>query len=333
MGLQALNSMLGINIDDLELELNTKAKKLGDAYSGGDIKGKPVYLFSYQDCPIAAQMVQWAKVYAFALEGSAYTTHEISDYDVREEDPYMQIAVYDPDEKMFMAGLRYLPLYKGVVYEKSSMSKLFVPNERLKLFFADALELGATFVVPEIQNSMEAQHYLFSAMAFAIVLNDDAKYLVGRPTIPGTIIDDVKQMISSWMQETFPTSNLIDGERGPLMMYNEIPQPIELKAFSSFADEYNENVMNGDRKYSEGLTIRKKISLINNMVKARGVNFPDIVRFYTKITTDGIGLIVLGPPVRNVDYLTGSWEFPILIRKEYIASIHTIYIEHVKKFM
>ena len=179
IGLKAINTLMGIIPDEVEHELKINARYLGESYSSGGATSKPVYSFQYKDCPMAAQMVQWAKVYSFKLEGSAYATHEISTYDSREQDPYTQVMVYDSDMGMFVAGLRDLPLYKGISYEKSTMNKLFKPTNALIPYFNEGHEFGATFVIPEVQGTTAAQHYLFSAMAFSSVLNEDAKYLVG----------------------------------------------------------------------------------------------------------------------------------------------------------
>jgi len=327
--LKTLIELLNIDIDEVENELATKAQRLGETFvrkgSEGIMIPKPVYTFRYADCPESARLLHIAKVFSFAHEGSAYNSPDMSSYDLREDDAYRHVVVYD--DGLFSVGLRFLPLYKGISYEKSSMNKLFMATETLQNdILGKALELGTTFIVPELQGQPQSTNYLFSAMAFAIMLNRDAEILIGRPTIQGNMNDDIKGLISSWMYETFHPKGQPD-----LVMYHENVPAIKLLPFSSYKDDYNSKVPEEER-YNDAAPLRKREKAVERMVKKKGSEFPDIMAFYAIICASEDGLVLFGPPVKNYgDYGPGSWEFPLGVKRNKIATIHTMYLDDANR--
>lgn len=327
ISLEAVIDLMEVDRAKAQFELSQSAKLMGYTY-GNNPSRLPVYFFDGYSCPNAALLMHISKLYSFAQIGSAYSTHKMSIYDVREHDPYTQVGVYDPSRMLFVAGLRFLPLNKGIDYEKSSMSNLFIAKKTLLKYLPKTLELGTTFIIPDVQKTVVATHYLLSAMSFAIVTNDP-KYLIGRPTIPGIFNNDLKELISAWLCKEFPSKNVFLNPEGKLFVaYHRDVPTIQMKAFEDFVDEYKV-------EYNSDWPMRQKILSVNRMVKSMGVSFPHIISFYAAITEnperiDSHGMITLGTPVENHIYMSKSWEIGILVIVEKIATSYTRYLDYAK---
>jgi len=76
----------------------------------------------------------------------------------------------------------------------------------------------------------------------------------------------------------------------------------------------------------------KREKAVERMVKKKGSEFPDIMAFYTIICASEDGLVLFGPPVKNYgDYGPGSWEFPLGVKRNKIATIHTMYLDDANR--
>jgi len=312
-----------------QVELSRSARMVG--YTYGDENARlPIYFFNGYDCPNAAFLMNISKIYSFAQIGSAYSSYEMSTHDIRPVNPYTQVGVYDPNRKLFVAGLRFLPLYKGISYEESSMSGLFIANKSLLRYLPRTLELGTTFIIPDVQGSIAATHYLLSAMSFAIIDNKP-EYLVGRPTIPGVFNNDLKELISSWLMQEFPLKNsFLNPDGKNFLDYHTGVPPIPLRPFSHFVNEYGVD-------YKPEFTMRQKILTVNRMVASMGMKFPHIISFYAAITESpnvgsiSPGMMALGLPVENHIYMSKSWEIGILVVTQKIASAYIKYLDYAAK--
>lgn len=288
---------------------------------------KPIYFFKASNYPNLGHLFHCSKLFRFAMGGSPYKDGAISGYDIREEHPYVQVGIYDPERKVFLAGLRYLPLYKGIPFGMSAMHPLFKPVAYFtKHFLPQALELGQTFILPDIGTS--GGHYLFSAMATMILLNPDARYLCGKPTIEGNISDVSKEIVASFALDSFnPRENDLLNPYGKDLFEaaEDVVMPA-LRSFETIIQQYNSDT-GSEIKYKTTTPISQKRKFASQMLFYYSAALPPMFKFYSLLTEEK-GMICLCSSVINPTYTTGAWEFPLLMDKTKIASIHNNFLVH-----
>jgi hypothetical protein len=316
----------GVNQDAAEDEL---ARLLPITVTYGT-DPKPIYFFKSSEYPNLGKMFHYTKLFTFAKGGSPYKDEELSDYDVRQDSPYVQAAVYDPMKKAFVAGLRVLPLYRGIPFSMSAMHTLFQPNDAfVKTFLSKTLELGQTFILPDVGNL--GGQYLFSVMAAIIAVNKNARYLCGKPTIEGRIPDVSKEIISAFAYDAFNPEENPEFNPSGQALFLPVEGVIvpELRSFLDIVHQYNDEVrgIHPELQYHSLLSTQQKRKITEKLVLYYGGALPPMFKFYSVLTEEK-GMICLAPSVINPTYTTKAWEFPILLDKTKIASIHKRIVDH-----
>lgn len=295
---------------------------------------KPIFFFKGCEYPNLNKLLQCSKLFAFAKGGSPYKESEISEYDTRDINPYMQVAVYHPEKKIFAAGLRFLPSYKTISFNLSAMSSFFTPtDEFLKSFWPHTVEFGQTFILPEFAASSLGGQYLFSAMAATIAINTDARFLCGKPTIEGMTPDIGKEIISSYARDAFnPQENLVFNPSGKdlLVVVPDVSAP-QLRLFADIVNQYNEEISNltdfQTIEYKSTMLVHSKRKIAERLLSYYGGTLPPMFKFYSALTEEK-GLICLCSSIVNPTYTTRAWEFPILLDKTKITSLGKHFLDH-----
>lgn len=291
---------------------------------------KPIYFFKSADFPNLGLLFHYSKLFTFAKGGSPYKEDEMSEYDTRTEYPYIQAAVYDPDRRSFVAGLRFLS-HKDISYSMSAMSQLFYAHMTMESILSESLEIGQTFVLPEVGTL--GGSYLFSVMASIIALTP-ARFLLGKPTIEGRMSDVSKEIISSFAYDAFnPHENTVLNPLSAnlLSAATGIFAP-SLRPLSIIVKQYNDEIRRMKHQhpqldYQANMSVQQKRKITTQLLLYYGGTLPPMFKFYS-ILTEEKGMIVLSPSVINPLYTTKSWEFPILLDKQKIASIHKNILEY-----
>lgn len=323
--LSAFITLSGVNQDAAEDEL---AHLLPITVTYGT-EPKPIYFFKSSEYPNLGQMFHCTKLFTFAKGGSPYREDEISEHDIRKDHPYIQVAAYDPIKKVFVAGLRFLPLYKGIPFEMSAMHILFYPNhEFVERFLSSTLEIGQTFILPDAGNL--GGQYLFSLLAAITVINKDARYLCGKPTIEGRIPDVSKEIISAFAYDAFnPGQNLEFNPSGQVLFLpvEGVTVP-ELRSFLDIVHQYNDEIrgIHPELQYYSLLSTQQKRKITEKLLFYYGGALPPMFKFYSVLTEEK-GMICLAQSVINSTYSTRAWEFPILLDKTKIASLHKRFVD------
>lgn len=331
MPLSELVALMKIDQEAAEWELIHRARMVGFTY--GSSNQLPVYFFNGHECENALLLMHAARVHAFTLIGSPYESPLPSLYDTREKDPYIQAVVYDPTRKLIRSGLRFLQLYKGIPYESSSMSDIFIANDIFKESLGQTLEIGATFSVHDDEDrksNVASAHYLLSALAY-VIEDNDATYLIGRPTISGAFKPELKQLIASWFLQEFPVKNTLLNPTGePFVGYHSKIPAIKLRAFAEFVKKYN-------IEYTADMPMRIKLAKVGRIAQNMEGRLPEMINFYSSIIpmpedkNVSPAMMTLGFPVRNPAYRNGeSFEMGIRVLKGAIASIYTNYQIHAR---
>ncbi|MEI6673045.1 MAG: hypothetical protein WCL02_07130 [bacterium] len=295
---------------------------------------KPIYFFKSADFPNLGRLFHCSKLFTFAHGGSPYKDNEISEYDVRKDTPYIQAAVYDSERKVFVTGLRFLPLYKDISFEMSAIRTLYSPTDDfIRNFQPLSLEIGQTFILPDV-GSVGGQ-YLFSVMAAMVVIHKDARYLFGKPTIEGRIPDVSKEIISAFAYDAF--SPLDNKEFNPsgydLLAITEGTIVPLLRSFEEIVSQYNAEVhrTHPEIVYEKTMSVQKKRKITTQLLLYYGGSLPPMFKFYSLLTEEK-GMICVASSVINPTYTTRAWEFPILIDKTKIASIHKRFVDYYVEY-
>lgn len=316
----------GVNQDAAEEEL---AHLSPIVYTIGT-EPKPIYFFKSADYPNLGDVFHYTKLFTFAKGGSPYKEDDLSVYDTRSDHPYIQAAVYDPHKKSFVAGLRFLPLYRGIPFHISTMNTLFYANNVfVKNFLSETLEIGQTFILPDVGHL--GGQYLFSLLAALVVLHKDARYLCGKPTIEGRIPDVSKEIISAFAYDAFNPSQNLEFNPSAQVPFSPVENVVlpSLRLFADIVYQYNIEIrgIHPELVYDRLLSVHKKRKITEKLLVYYGGALPPMFKFYS-ILTEEKGMICLAPPVINPTYTTKAWEFPILLDKTKIASIHKRIVEH-----
>lgn len=326
------NVLYGVDFDAVEEELQ---HLLPVAYTATS-NPKPIYFFKSADFPNLGKLFHCSKLFTFAHGGSPYKDPEISEYDLRENFPYIQAGVYDPTKKLFSSGLRFLPSCKEIPFEMSAIKDLFVPAEEFtKTFLPSLLEVGQTFVTPDA--GVIGGQYLFSIMASLLALFPNAKYLFGKPTIEGRVSDISKEIISAYALDAF--DSITNKEFNPdgkqlLTVASGVFVP-KIRSLEVIVQDYNSEI--NDKSdlltYSKSISLRNKRKITEKLLLYYGGCLPPMFKFYSILTEEG-GMICLSQSVLNPVYTTQAWEFPILMNRTKIVSVHKklleYYIEYFK---
>lgn len=333
LSLEAFINFYGVDQEAAEEELE---RLLPVAETYNSVVPKPIYFFKVSEFPNLGHLFHCSKLFAFAKGGSPYKEFEISEHDVRKEYPYIQAAVYDPERKVFVAGLRFLK-QKSVPFHMSAMSSLFVPtDEFITSFLPYSLEVGQTFVLQDIGSS--GGNYLFSVMATLLVLNPDVRFLSGKPTIEGRIPDISKEIISAFAYDAFdPRDNTILNPCGKNLFSAaegiDVPQ---LCSLGDIVQHYNEEIKGLTQQYpllayEKTMSVQKKRKITAQLLLYYGGALPPMFKFYS-ILTEEKGMICPYTSVINPMYTTKAWEFPILLDKSKISSIHKKIWDHYLEY-
>jgi len=300
------------------------------AFTYNTTEPKPIYLFRASDYPNLGQLFHCSKLFSFAKGGSPYKEDEISEYDTRKDHPYIQGGVYDPNRKVFAAGLRFLSLRNSMPFHMSTMYSLFFPTEEfIKDFLPHSLEIGQTFTLPD--GGALGGNYLFSTMAAVIVLNPNARFFCGKPTIEGRIPDVSKEIISAFAYDAFnpERNNELNPYRKDLFLVADGIVAPTLRSFEEIISQYNLDVQGKHPvlQYDQTLSVSEKRMITTKLLLYYGGSLPPMFKFYSFLIKED-GMICLGPVVKNPVYTTEAWEFPVLMDRTKIASIHKAFLDY-----
>lgn len=323
LNLSGLAQLLGVDLEMAALQLG-KLK----AHNVTRKDSHPIYVFDYADAPAAVELTHLSKLMEFARGGTPYKDYELSHFDKE----YHQAGAYNPVKQAFVAGLRFKQLKNLDDYRKSPMNELFVVRDGFDaLYFREPVtELAQTYLDIELQASMSGLYNLLSVLA--TVVHYYPGNLSGKPTFAGNMPEEPRDFAISLLYDLFgPDKNKALNPCGEAWL--EVApgrEALDVKPFDMFVEKYNTT--------NERIDYRGLASTADRFVQGEkmmkvmyGCTLPTLMKFYSKLSPEGDGMAIIGPPVFNPVYAgkevegadaNGGIEVPIYCDKNKISTIY-----------
>ena len=175
--------------------------------------GTKLYVFDCRTSPNLARELGRLRELTFrAAGGGTGKELDIDKYDLA-DDPYMQLIVWDPEEKEIIGGYRYI-LGESVMddpEEKLATSHLFDFSEKfIQDYLPYTIELGRSFIQPNYQYGKNARKGLFAldnlwdGLGSLIIEYPDIKYFFGKVTMYKSYNQMARDYILTFLKMYFP---------------------------------------------------------------------------------------------------------------------------------
>lgn len=178
-------------IDAVEPTLIEKELSQGCFLRDTNNGGNQLYTFTAHTAPNAMRELGRLREEAFREAGGG--TGKAMDIDAHDtcENPYHQLIVWDPEERMILGGYRYtLPSAGRSTPPSMATSDLFHLSEKFQRDYLPwTIELGRSFVQPAYQSSrlrrkgLYALDNLWDGLGALVVLHSEARYFFGKVTM------------------------------------------------------------------------------------------------------------------------------------------------------
>ncbi len=187
--------------------------------------------------------------------------------------PCRQMIVWNPDDKEIIGGYRFI-LGSDILSENGrpriATSHMFdFSPQFLRDYLPYTLELGRSFVVPGYQitggraKTIYALDNLWDGLGAITVLHPEIKYLFGKVTMYPSFDAVCRDHILGFMHKHFPDPDNLVTPRSPLPTNADSP---EIQNFFNGAD------------------YREDYRILNNLVRANGLNIPPLVNAYMSLS-------------------------------------------------
>ncbi|HOE39390.1 MAG TPA: GNAT family N-acyltransferase [Bacteroidales bacterium] len=268
-----------------------------------------LYVFNCKDSPNLTKELGRLREITFRMAGGGTgKSYDIDQYDLG-EDPYLQLIVWDPEEKQIIGGYRFI-LGDTVLdnpEEKLATSHLFDFSENfLENYLPYSIELGRSFVQPGYQYGRNARKGMFAldnlwdGLGALTVEYPEMKYLFGKITMYKHFDISARDHILSFLGLYFPDTEKLLTPKDPI-------------AFKKAENVFAGNDYQNDYK------------ILNAKVRETGEKIPPLVNAYMNLSPS---MITFGT-VEN-DEFGGVEETGILIN---IADIYASKSDrHIKTY-
>lgn len=254
-----------------------------------------LYILNAQNAPRVMREIGRLREISFRDSGGGTGLDcDIDEFDLKEENGFQQLIVWNPYDQAIMGGYRYLLCdhltSTGDGHVDTPTGELFRYSETfIRDYLPYTIELGRSFVQPDYQPSKSLQKGIYSldnlwdGLGYLSKTMPQAKYFFGKVTMYPQLERMSHDMILYFMKSNFPDPD------GLLEPWPELELPIktdeaQLKAIFT-GNDYNENYR----------------ILVKN-VREHGAAVPPLVNAYMSLssTMRSFGTAI-NPPFGNVE--------------------------------
>lgn len=233
-----------------------------------------VYVFNHHTAPNTMLEIGRLRELAFRKAGGGTgKSYDIDQYDTQ-QNPYSQLIVWDPEEKVILGGYRFLKCNTALVAENKEIQlatyKLFKFSSKfMNDYFSYTIELGRSFVHPDFQTNQSSRKSIFAldnlwdGLGAITVDNPEIRYFFGKVTMYTHYNQEARNLLLYFLQKHFPSKE-------KLLILND-PLPLNIDN-----EKYEKIFIHND--YSED----KKI--LNSVVRALGENIPPLINAYMNLS-------------------------------------------------
>ena len=261
-------------IDPVPLEL-IKAEMTPDRFLRKTNKGgNEIYVVTAHNAPNIMRELGRLREIAFrAAGGGTGKSVDIDRFDTM-ENPCRQLFVWDPDAELILGGYRYIRgrdmTFDADGRPQIAISHIFDLSDKfISNYLPYTIELGRSFVRPEYQSSKAGAKAIYAldnlrdGLGALTCIYPEVKYLFGKVTMYPSYHRQCRDLILYFLNRYFPDhENLVR----PIKPLESHP---DLKTMESM---FHGNDFRGDFK------------ILNNEVRAHGINIPPLVHAYMSLS-------------------------------------------------
>lgn len=198
---------------------------------------------------------------------------DIDEYDTAEI-PYKQLIVWDKKENEILGGYRFINLNNIPVHQHSGLKLatqglLKFSEKFIKEYLPYTIELGRSFVRPEVQSSNTSRKTLFAldnlwdGLGALIRHNPNVKYFFGKVTMYTHYEKFSRDLILYFMNHHFKDEKHLVYPIKPLLYHHKEEELA---------------------KYFEGHDFDENKKILSKEVRARGENIPPLINSYMSLS-------------------------------------------------
>ncbi len=235
-----------------------------------------IYIVSYHDSPNITREIGRLREITFRDAGGGTGLDcDLDEFDMDEENPFLQLFVWDPREKEIIGGYRFIH-GKTLTRHKDGhintpTSELFHLSEKfIDEYLPYTIELGRSFVQPNYQptvnlrKGMYALDNIWNGLGALLVQNPDVKYYFGKITMYPHYNIEARDLILYFLRKYF-------GDKNNLVYPHE---PLALETPIAFLSE----------KFNGG-SYDKDYKILVHLVRERHENIPPLVNAYMNLSS------------------------------------------------
>jgi len=235
-----------------------------------------IYIVSYNNAPNVTREIGRLREITFRDAGGGTGLDcDLDEFDTDEENPFLQLFVWDPREKEIVGGYRFIHgktlsrNKEGVI--NTPTSELFHLSERfIDEYLPHTIELGRSFVQPmyqptvNLRKGMFALDNIWNGLGAILMQNPDVKYYFGKITMYPQYNVEARDMILYFLRKYFKDQNNLVYPHEQLI----IPTP---ETF--LAEQFN------------GGSYEKDYKILVQEVRKRHENIPPLVNAYMNLSS------------------------------------------------
>lgn len=256
-------------VDILEKELTPDKFVRKTNYGDNEI-----YAFTYHTAPNLTKEVGRLRELTFRMAGGG--TGKSCDLDKfdKQEEPYYQLIVWSPEERIILGGYRFIVCNKAIKDEDGNLQlatyRLFRFSDTfIKNYLPYTIELGRSFVHPDYQSSKSTRKGIFAldnlwdGLGALVVEYPETKYFFGKVTMYPHFNKEARNLILYFLQTRFTDEeNLM-----------ELIEPMELGInYKTY------------EKIFTGKTYEENRKILNQQVRQLGENIPPLINAYMSLS-------------------------------------------------
>lgn len=235
-----------------------------------------IYIVSYQNAPNTVKEIGRLREITFRDAGGGTGLDcDLDEFDMEEENPFLQLFVWDPREKEIIGGYRFihgktLSRHKDG-HINTPTSELFHLSEKfIEEYLPYTIELGRSFVQPNYQptvnlrKGMYALDNIWNGLGAILIQNPDVKYYFGKITMYPHYNVEARDLILYFLQKYFSDNHNLVYPHEPLGL--ETPLDFLSAQFT-------------------GGSYEKDYKILVQLVRQRHENIPPLVNAYMNLSS------------------------------------------------
>jgi hypothetical protein len=235
-----------------------------------------IYIVSHLNSPNLTREIGRLREITFRDAGGGTGLDcDLDEFDLDEENPFLQLFVWDPREKEIIGGYRFI---HGKTLKRHKDGHINTPTSELfhlsdsfiENYLPHTIELGRSFVQPNYQptvnlrKGMYALDNIWNGLGAILIQNPDVKYYFGKITMYPHYNIEARDFILYFLRKYFGDKKNLVYPHEPLVI--QTPENILSEAFI-------------------GGTYEKDYKILVQLVRQRHENIPPLVNAYMNLSS------------------------------------------------